>query len=87
MLAHAAAACRLAQALYDADVARSGRAAKAWHALDYHTRHAYVDRAVLLLETPKVIPFTPRQGAVVHHPHAAPVVATISASAPWREPA
>lgn len=87
MLAQAAAACRLAQELYQADVDRSGRVAKAWHALDYQTRHAYVDRAVLLLETPKVIPFTPRQGAAVHYQHAAPVVATISAEEPWGHPA
>ena len=87
MLKDAAAACLRAQALYAADVARSGRVAKAWHALDYQTRAAYVDRAVIELETAKVIPFTPRQGAAVHHQHAAPVVATISAEEPWGHPA
>lgn len=86
MLAHAAAACRLAQALYQADVDASRRVAKAWHALDYQTRHAYVDRAVILLETPKVIPFTPR-GHVSFPQQPAQVVARISEAAPWGEPA
>ena len=86
-LATVALACRRAQELYLADVAASGRVATPWRSLDYQTRHTYVDRAVLELERPKVVPFTPRQRATVHHQHAAPVVAVISADAPWGHPA
>lgn len=49
-IAQTSDACLRAQNLYLRDVEASGRVALAWKALDYQTRHAYVDRAVLELE-------------------------------------
>ncbi len=57
-IAQTSLACLRAQNLYLRDVERSGRIARDWHALDYQTRHAYVDRAVLeLAEESNVVAF------------------------------
>ena len=57
-IAQTSTACLRAQNLYLRDVEASGRVALDWHALDYQTRHAYVDKAVLeLAEASNVVAF------------------------------
>lgn len=66
-----ATAGRLARDLYRADAETSGRAVVDWPALDWRVQHAYVDRAVLELESRRVVPFPgPRPAPVDLVPHA-----------------